>query len=572
MADKYQNSSVITSRSGTIVMNHSEGREHIIIGAYSGSQLTLNGPGVTLFSPNNSQHHTINDSFKSVGKDDSTYVKGVHYIRAEKGVNIVVGDTNAITTNAYQQWNKEVSDYATLNCSPDEKKPVRLVYPSVPVEDVPEINKGAKITKSPNSAITQIQSKSQSGQTPNNVAIPGDALTKKPSLGFIKDLVTKSIQNAISDAKKLADNTVNAIKNIPKIPQAFAKNLGEESPSTEGATAEPGPTPEQRADAASATQKQLVDIESQLGEGGDYVICASRNMRFVCGAAVNNNPQAYVDLTGRQVPAGTCITENGVTTVPAAAPKLVEVDNHSYFPCGHFTLEVGNGFNVKTGGGGINLSTCGTLNLQTDSIVKIGALQTVIGGKDIVIAGDTNVSISSPNLNLTSDTQIFLNGNVGVNQNLIVQGGGYFDGNLTCNSITAPQEIQQTLIGFTKEGALGFLRNSGIITGKITIKQIEQNDQPVDATFDFEILLDQQDEPVVELLPHGHEFPNIPLQLVRGSPGVNANQALRGGALAYNSVESIIANAISNVNKYPKDSIAQNLNNGSSTTVNATGV
>lgn len=571
MSTKYQNNTTITGSAGNIVMNHSDGREHIIISAYSGAQMTLNGPGVTLFSPNNTQHHTINDSFKSVGKDDNTYVGGVKYVRAERGINIVVGDTKAITTNAFQQWNKKVSEYAALNCSPDTKIPVRPVLPGVPVDQIPPINEKVKIIKLPNSGISEIQNKSNSGKTPNNVAIPRDALTKKLNLGFIKDLVTKSIQNAISDAKKLAENTVNAIKNIPKIPQAFAKGLGEESPSTEGATADPGPTPEQRADAAAATQKQLVNIESQLGEGGDYVICASRNMRFVCGAAVNNNPQAYVDLTGRQVPAGTCITENGVTTVPAAAPKLVEIDNHSYFPCGHFTLEAGNGFSVKAGGGGINLSTCGTLNLQTDSIVKVGALQTVVGGKDIVIAGDTNVSISSPNLNLTSDTQIFLNGNVGVNQNLIVQGGGYFDGNLTCNSITAPQEIQQTLIGFTKEGALGFLRNSGIITGKITIKQIEQNDQPVDATFDFEILLDQQDEPVVELLPHGHEFPNIPLQLVNGD-GVSTNQALRSGALAYNSIESVVANAISNVNKYPKTSIAQNLNNGSSTTVNVTGV
>jgi hypothetical protein len=572
MADKYQNSTVISGNAGNIIMNHSEGREHMIFGAHSGAQMTLNGPGVTLFSPNNTQHHTINDSFKSVGKDDSTYVKGIKYVRAEKGINMVVGDTKSITTNAYQQWNKQVSEYAALNCSPDVKIPVNPVLPGVPIEEIPPINEKAKITKLPNSGISEIQNKSNSGKTPNNIAIPGDALTKKPSLGFIKDLVTKSIQNAISDAKKLADNTVNAIKSIPNIPQAFAKNLGEQSPSTEGATAEPGPTPEQRADAAAATQKQLVDIESQLGEGGDYVICASRNMRFVCGAAVNNNPQAYVDLTGRQVPAGTCITENGVTTVPAAAPKLVEVDNHSYFPCGHFTLEVGNGFNVKTGGGGINLSTCGTLNLQTDSIVKIGALQTVVGGKDIVIAGDTNVSISSSNLNLTSDTQIFLNGNVGVNQNLIVQGGGYFDGNLTCNSITAPQEIQQTLIGFTKEGARGFLRSGDKITGNILIKQIEQGDVTVDATFEFEITLDQQPGLAVELTPHGHEFPNIPLQLVRGDDGASANQALRGGALTYNSIESVVANAISNSNKYPKENRTYSPTNDSSQNANVTGV
>lgn len=571
MADKYQNSTVISGNAGNIVMNHSEGREHLIFGAHSGAQMTLNGPGVTLFSPNNTQHHTINDSFKSVGKDDSAYVKGNKYTRVEKSVNIVVGDTKAINNNAYEQWNKEITDYATLNCTPDVKIPVKPVLPSVPIDDVPEINKDAKIKLASNPAIASIQNKIKSGATPNNTAIPKDALIKKPSLSFITDLLKKKIQNAISNPIVLAANTVKSIATIPGVPGSLAAGLGANSPSTEGATADPGPTPEQRADAAAAAQKKLIAVESQLGEGGDYVVCASRNMRFVCGAAVNNNPQAYVDLKGRQIPTGVTITPDGVTTATGAAPKLVEVDNHSFFPCGHFTLEVGNGFNVKTGGGGINLSTCGTLNLQTDSLVKIGALQTVIGGKDIVITGDTNVSIASPSLNLTSDTQICLNGNVGVNQNLIVQGGGYFDGNLTCNSITAPQEIQQTLIGFTKEGALGFLRNSGIITGKILIKQIEQGDATVDATFDFEITLDQQDEPVVELLPHGHEFPNIPLQLIRGGD-VTANQALRNVSLQYNSIGTVGANTIDNANKYPKASTAWNLSNGSSTTVNVTGV
>lgn len=569
---KYQNSTVITGGAGNIVMNHSDGREHIILGAYSGSQLTLNGPGVTLFSPNNTQHHTINDNFISVGRDNSTYVKGMNYIRAEKGISVIVGDTNAIQTDAFQKWNKQSSDYATLNCSPDVKKPVQPVLPGVPIESVPVINKTANITKVSNPAVTTLQNKSQNGQTRNDIAIPGDALTKKPNLGFIKDLIAKSIKDKISDAAKLASNTVNQLKTIAGMPASLASGLTQQSPSTEGATAEPGPTPEQRAEAAAATQKKLIDIESQLGEGGDYVICASRNIRIVCGAAVNNNPQAYVDMQGRQIPTGVVVTESGITTATGAAPQLVEVDNHSFFPCGHFTLEVGNGFNIKTGGGGINLTTSGSLNLQTDSIVKIGALQTVMGGKDIIVAGDTNVSITAPNLNLTSENQIFLNGNVGVNQNLLVQGGGYFDGNLTCNSITAPQEIQQTLIGFTKEGARGFLRSGDKITGKIVIKQIEQYNTTVDATFDFEITLNQQPGLAIELTPHGHEFPNIPLQLLAGGGDVNANQATRTAALAYNSVDAVVAAAINNVNKYPKTGATYSPQNDLSLQVNVTNV
>jgi hypothetical protein len=245
------------------------------------------------------------------------------------------------------------------------------------------------------------------------------------------------------------------------------------------------------------------------------------------------------------------------------------------FPCGTYTLEIGNLFNVKVGGGGINLITSGSINIATDTVLKLGSLQTVIGGDDVVIKGGKNVSIDSSNLNLTSDSQIILNGNVGVNSNLLIKGGGYIDGELCINHITAPREIQQTLIGFTKEGAKGFLRSGNKITGNIKIFNIEQYNTLVTAIFPFEITLDQQQDLAVELTPHGHEFPNIPLTLSEGKPsaGVSAQGGVREAAGVMNSTTPAAASGINNTNKYPKtntDPMAF-LSNDSSKNANVTG-
>jgi hypothetical protein len=286
-------------------------------------------------------------------------------------------------------------------------------------------------------------------------------------------------------------------------------------------------------DLIAKTQEELIPIEANLGDGGSMNVNVARNARWVVGAAVNNNPQANVDMVGRQTPAAVVITGDGSTTAVTGTPQVNEIDNHSMFPCGTFTLEIGNGFNVKTGGGGISMVTSGSVNIASDTVLKIGGLQTVVGSKDVVIKGDTNVSIESPNLNLTSENQILANGNLGVNSNLIVKGGSYVNGELFVNHMTAPREIQQTLVGFTKEGAYGFLTAGSKITGYVTLINAPCIIPQLGATtitiirYPVRIDLDQQSDLAVELTPHGHEFPNIPLTLAESSGTTSAHAALR---------------------------------------------
>jgi hypothetical protein len=569
----YKNQSVINSRGGAITVSSTENREYVSINTYSGASQTLNGTGIATFSPNNSQKKIDNDDFEHVGNDKSSYVGGKKFDRVNSDYSMIIGDSVAMYTDSYGIWNDKFSQLATANLQPDIKKPVVPILPGASLEQTPPIFGDVGNKNATNPAITDLQNSIKSGKVLNDVAIPKIDLSSKniPSLSDIGNIAKKVIADKISDTNKLVNSVLTSVKNIPNL----AKKLQPTSPSTQGGNYEVNTSKDVLPDLITETQKELMPIESNLGDGGSMNINVARNARLVVGATVNNNPQATVDMAGRQVPSAVVVSSDGVTTAVEGAPEVTEVDNFSMFPCGTYTLEIGNLFNVKVGGGGINLITSGSINIATDTVLKLGSLQTVIGGDDVVIKGSKNVSIDSSNLNLTSDSQIILNGNVGVNSNLLIKGGTYIDGEVCINHITAPREIQQTLIGFTKEGARGFLRSGDKITGNIKISNIEQYDTLVTAIFPFEITLDQQQDLAVELTPHGHEFPNIPLTLSEGNPsaGVSAQGGVRGAAGVMNSTTPAAASGINNTNKYPKtntDPMAF-LSNDSSKNANVTG-
>lgn len=293
------------------------------------------------------------------------------------------------------------------------------------------------------------------------------------------------------------------------------------------------------------TQKNLTEYEQRLGDGGGGVECIARNKIVNVGAAVNTHPQAWVNPIGREVPSAVMVSEAGAMTTVTGVPEYNEVDNASMFPCGTYSIQVGNRFNVKAGGGGINLSTTGKIQLQTDGIIKIGAYQIVEAAEDIIINGTQNLSITSPNLNLTCPNQIVLNGSVGVNSNMIVKGSTYVNGEVYLNHITAPLEIQTTIPGFTKEGALGFLRVGKKFNAKVTgnMDTTHGTGYIVGNNLTIEIITS---ETVVELTPHAHEFPNLPLTLSESSGGGSAQGGVRAAAGSANSPSAVGAKGITN--------------------------
>lgn len=398
------------------------------------------------------------------------------------------------------------------------------------------------------------------GGLAGNVANSISAITQ----GLNGNLLGSAV-NAVSQMNFIGQNVQSLAGGLvpPSLPlPSFLNNLQQTSPSTQGGNYEINEAKAALPELIADVQNELIPIEKDMGEGGSMNVNVARNVRYVVGATVNNNPQARVDEIGIQVPNAVFVAGDGCATTVAGVPEVTEVDNFSMFPCGTYTVEVGNRFSVKSGGGGLSFNTCGTIEMNTDSVLRMNALQTMVGGDSVIIKGEKNISIDGENLNLTSKNQVLLNGNTGVTGNLLVKGGGYFDGELFVNHITAPREIQETLIGFTGEGAYGFLRSGSVITGLVGL--------PVLGIVPFAMILSKQVMMAVELAPHGHEFPNIPLSLEAGGGTTSAQGAVREGAGVLNFSQAALAKSITNGNKFPKtvSDPKSFLSNGISKTVN----
>lgn len=276
-------------------------------------------------------------------------------------------------------------------------------------------------------------------------------------------------------------------------------------------------------------QQELLPIEKEIGNDVTEALLTTGNLTHVIGGATNTYPQAWIDDTGRQVPKAVVISKAGITVAQAGTPLYKEIDNFSTFPTGNYNLTIGNRFSVNAGGGGILLESPGRIEILSETgIIKIGGFQIVQGADDIQINGTKNVSIVSENLNLTSPTQVLVNSNLGVCNNLLVQGGTYINGELVVNHITAPSEIQQTICGFTSQGAYGFLKQGALFS-------VEEINGTID-TCSFGCLcvcggslrfkIASNSGIAVELTPHAHEFPNLPLTLTNSS--IDTREAATG--------------------------------------------
>jgi len=284
---------------------------------------------------------------------------------------------------------------------------------------------------------------------------------------------------------------------------------------------------------AAMQTPELTQIEQDMGPRGDRIINDAWNVTHTVGVVGNNLPQSYVVKQGREVPSAVTFGDKtGWGLAKKGVDEYNAVDNWSYSPIGTYTINVGNKFTVNAAGGGILLASKSRAKIHANQIIIGADTQTLITGADVVINGPENVTIQSNNLNLQSDNQIVMNGNVGMNNNLLLKGGAYLNGEVFINHITAPLEIQQTIPGFTKEGAFGFLRNGSYITTEINdiipsflwlVIPGLNDDEPIPCLIPYvpgqpSYLIQKvqsSSSGCVELAPHAHEFPNLPLTLVQ---------------------------------------------------------
>ena len=213
-------------------------------------------------------------------------------------------------------------------------------------------------------------------------------------------------------------------------------------------------------DVLKHVSEQLIDIEMQMPPGGSQIINWEKNRVENVGLYTNLTP-AYRKHTAAFRPKTVQIDGKGSFTKQEPVQYVEEIEN-SRFPCGTYSLNVGNKYTVDTGAGGISIKTVGNLKINSDARTVItGTAELYMSSQgNINLASSDNVSIVGNSLKLQGSNQVYIDCNLGVKSNLLVNGGAFVDGEVFLNHISCPAEIQYTGGGIGSYGQ--FMVNAGV--------------------------------------------------------------------------------------------------------------
>jgi hypothetical protein len=168
--------------------------------------------------------------------------------------------------------------------------------------------------------------------------------------------------------------------------------------------------------------KELINIEKRLGLGGSEIINISKHKIENIGLINNDFPSDRIDEKGKIENYEAKVFAKGVATTKkeSALIEYVHVDD---FPGGDFTQNIGNKWNVLVGSGGVSIKSSGG--------VDIGGTITNMAGQQVNISSEYEINMSSKRVNIAAEMltlrnknnrQVLVDGNLGVNQNVVIGG------------------------------------------------------------------------------------------------------------------------------------------------------
>lgn len=216
--------------------------------------------------------------------------------------------------------------------------------------------------------------------------------------------------------------------------------------------------------------EDLLPIEEQISAGGQQHITYEKNKYEHVGATTNLFPPIRVQKNGQFKPSSIKLDDNGSYVVNIPVPYTEEVEN-TRFPCGTYSLMVGNRYDLSVGTGGIGIATGGNMRTASGGRYNITAkheLNIASGEGNIDIKAAKNLALEAETLSFKTSNQVLIDSNLGVSKNAIINGCAFVDGELYVNHITCPAEVQYTGGGMgsfgqllTKNGADGKGNGSG---------------------------------------------------------------------------------------------------------------
>jgi len=191
--------------------------------------------------------------------------------------------------------------------------------------------------------------------------------------------------------------------------------------------------------------KKLADIEEQLGLGGSEIVEITKHKIETIGTVMNDFGSIRLDDSGKMEISEVRIAQYGAfyNRTPTPVLEYVNVDD---LPGGNYTLNVCNRYSVLVGAGGLNLKSFGPVNLGGTITNIAGDQLNLASGNEVNIDGGKRLSLIADIISIRqrNKKQVLIDSSLGVSKNLVVAGGGYFDGELFVHHITAPVEYQET--------------------------------------------------------------------------------------------------------------------------------
>jgi hypothetical protein len=521
---------VFNSKAGAIEFIDTDEFEQIKITQAGGSFIQLSNKAAVYYVDKNEQKLVSGDQFETVNQVKNLRVKKGYNIGIDESRWTRIGFWNADAYNGWKEENRIIADTrARFAIKRATVQPSTSI--SLPAGSIKQEQAGKFASNPVLSDITTAITSPAINQVYNQ--IPASSTAKGNQCSTL-ETATNSVQGNSS----MAANVSPSSEEFQQAAGANGSNNFSGDPakssSTENGSWDFDNDYAAINDLETKQASKMLEFETKFGNGGDDLTEITRHKIEIIGAAFNDAPSVRVDAVGRSNFNEVLVGTKGAFASRKPSSLVERVANDGKFPCGNYTLVIGNTLSVSSGAGGIKLMTTGCTDICGSQILVAGSNELLLSsGGDINVTSQGKFSVTADIITFrqSNGKQVAIDGSLGVNNNLVVAGGAYIEGELCINHITAPVEIQETetmqLFGSTR------IEPNQFIVGYVYADQGGDSPdwRPVYSAVVKDGTLLQSTPDCIINVPHSHNFKNIPLTLKQNNEGVRtAASAMNKGS------------------------------------------
>lgn len=212
-------------------------------------------------------------------------------------------------------------------------------------------------------------------------------------------------------------------------------SLDPDSGSTVGMSYPVNPARRDYTDFLKSKVSTLVELENQMGEGGDLALTVGKDITINAGAKAIAIDSGYINPVGYKLTKNYKIDgaqEKGKRAVAeyTAAPSYLEKDTFSNIPFGTLNLAGANRVLIRAGAGGFNVEGAGSIKLAGTGLSWFSGSQVNIVATGTSFLHSKAFLATTDNFNVDSPESLFT-GNMNINNNTVIGGNLEVGGDLT---------------------------------------------------------------------------------------------------------------------------------------------